>query len=168
MGLLTKLRLEFDAVFGVNAEAADYEGVVRPKITPLDERWVSGTAGSKADRAWGDYGATLAASATRNLDLRALTNALGASISMTEIRAVGLYVRNVASTDSLDIAKGASNGFTGFGASFSMRVQRGTWVWLVCPVDGEYPTGASDKVLDITNNSAAEVTYDIVVIGTSA
>lgn len=167
MGLLTRLRMEFESFFGVNAEAADYEGVIRPKITPLDVRWVDGTSSNKANRAWSDYGATLAAAGTRNLDLRALTNVFGAAVTMAEIRAVGIYVRDTADTDHLDFAKGASNGFTGFGTNFSMRVQRGTWIWLVCPLDGEYPTGASDKVLDITNNSAATVTYDLVVIGTA-
>ncbi len=170
MGLLTRLRMEFEGLFGITAENGDYAGNVRLRFPQLDERWVAGTTEGKANLGWSDYEAEIADGATRNLDLRALTGPLGSTLTMVEVRAIGIFVRNEDSpaTPELTIAKGASNGFTGLGAAFSVKIKGGTWFWLVCPKDGKISTGASDKVLDISNASGATVTYSLVVIGTSA
>lgn len=168
MGLLTRLRMEFESFFGLNSGAADYDGNAQVKFPPMDLRWPDGSTASKANLAWSDYEVTLNTATTRSLDLRSLPSITGGTLTFAEIRAIGIYVKSVQAADALLFAKGAANGFTGFGSAFSMVVQRGSWVWLVCPLDGEYPTGAADKVLDITNSSGGTVTYSLVIVGTAS
>lgn len=164
MGLLTTIRAEIDALLGINAENGDYEGTVRAKFPALDLRWPSGTAASQADRLITDYGVTLADGATRNLDLRSIANALGGTTTFVEVRALGIRLRD----KPLTVAKGGSNGWTGLGASWTITPPIGTWILLVNAEDGRLPTTASDKVIDITNNSGDVATYDLLLIGTSA
>ncbi len=160
MGLLTTIKTSITWALGLSG---DYLGAVRQAFPDLDLRWGSGTGSSQADQPWADIGATLANSATRNLDLRALTGQSGATLTMAEVRMI-----RITSDVDLTIAKGASNGWTGLGASFSMLVVGGGTYILVNPTNGKMATGASDKVLDITNSSGGTATYSIEVIGVSA
>lgn len=162
MGQISRFK---DSLFVSQSISGDYGGGAYQSGFPdFDQYWSSGTGSSQADLFWEDIGVTLATATTRNLDLRALTSGPGGStVDMREIRYFAMRCRDFA----LLIAKGAANGFTGFGSAFSLVIPAGMWFRLVDPTDGKVPTGAADKVLDITNSSGSTATYDLLIVGTS-
>ena len=91
----------------------------------------------------------------------------GATIVMAEVRAILLFWNTENTTDAT-LQPGASNGWTGLGATFLATIKAGTYWRLIAGKNGNYPTTASDKVLRIANSSGATATYSIAVIGCSA
>lgn len=167
MGLLTNLRAVIDSVWSFTAggivDAGGSRGVAFP---PLDVRWASGSSNNEANAAAPLYEQTIATGATDTIDLNSIAMIFGTTTAFAEVRAIGIYVHNNAATDALTIGKGATNGWTGLGASWTVTLQRGTHLILACPIDGEYAVSGSNKTIDIANSSGATVTYSVFVIGT--
>lgn len=160
MGLRTVFRVLFDFEF---SDDGDYLGVLRSGFANPDLLLANGATAGKANVPYSDVGVTLADGATRNLDLRNLTGPKGGALLFAEVRLLAIRCRDGA----LTFAKGASNGWTGLGSSWTIKLPSGSWTYLVCPTDGVLSTGAADRVIDITNNSGGTVTYDLVVVGTA-
>lgn len=130
----------------------------------------TGTGSGQADLIFSDT-RTIAASSSENLDLAGvLTDPLGATLTIVKLKAI--YVRAAAgNTNDVQIGGGASNAPTGlFGtATDYINVKPGGVFLWVAPNTGVTVTGGTGDILKAANSSSGTgVTYDIIIIGTSA
>lgn len=112
---------------------------------------------------------TVAASANDDLDLNgALTNALGASVALTKVRAV-IVKAAAGNVNDVVVGGAATNAVNSiFGSTtHTLRVKPGGLLVLVAPDVTAYAlTAGTADVLRITNGGAGStVTYDIVILG---
>jgi hypothetical protein len=162
MGQISRIK---DSLVVSQSQSGDLVGQYLSGFPELDLYLGSGTAANQADLFWTDISVSILTATTRNLDLRALTNGPGgAAVDLREIRGIWFRARDFA----LTLAVGAANGWTALGALFSIVPPAGTWFRVVNPTDGVLPTGAANKVLDLSNASGSTATYDLLIIGTSA
>jgi hypothetical protein len=160
-----RTRINFDPQVMQSEIAASFPGSLRQAFTPAALDWLNGTTASTADRFWCSYQKSLSNAATDSWDLRALTNGPGgATILLAEVRFLAIHL---ASGTSLTIGKGAANGWTALGASWTQTIKPVSWfVPIISGDDGDYATSASDKVIDIL--ASGTCVYDIFVVGVSA
>lgn len=132
----------------------------------------NGTGANQADQIWDDT-RTLAASATEDLDLAgtALQDAFGAN--MTFVKVKGIFVAAASgNTNDVVVGAAATNTFVGpFGAAtHTAKVRPGGVLALACADStGWAVTAGTGDLLRIGNSAAGTpVTYDIVIVGTSA
>lgn len=129
-----------------------------------------GTGANSADRMFHDQ-RTLAASAAEDLDLAGvLVNEFGAVTTFVELRAV-LITAATGNTNNVRVTRPASNGvplFVAAGDGIDIP-PGGSFMW-ACGADGKVTvTAATGDLLTVTNGGAGtSVTYDVVIIGTSA
>jgi hypothetical protein len=131
--------------------------------------FASGVGDAQADRVFSDR-RTLAASATEDIDLAAsLTDAFGASITFATIKAV-VIVAAAANVNNVNVSRPASNGTALFlAASDGLSVKPGGLFALAAPGAGVTVTAGTGDLITLTNSGGTTgVTYDIVVLGTSA
>jgi hypothetical protein len=145
--------------------------------TPLDSllkkvkiELTSGTGASNADRLFHDE-RTLAASASEDLDLAGvLADAFGSTLTFVELRAVMVYAA-AGNTNNVLVSRPASNGVPLFSAAGDEIVvpPGGVFLWS-CPADGKVTvTASTGDLLHVANStSGTSVTYDVVIVGTSA
>jgi len=129
----------------------------------------SGTATGQADRIWTDT-RTVTASGTDALDLAgSLVDAFGATLTFVKLK--GVYVSAAAgNTNNVRINRPASSGVPLFlAASDGIDVlPGGAFAW-VAPGAGVTVTAATGDLLNVDNSSSGtSVTYNIVLVGTSA
>jgi hypothetical protein len=131
-----------------------------------------GTAAGKADRVFHDR-RTLAASATEDLDLAGvLTDAFGASLTFVKVK--GLFIAaDITNTNNVVIGGAATNPWAALlGATGTATLRPGASMGVMAgPADATAytVTGGSGDLLKAANSGAGtSVTYDIVIIGTSA
>lgn len=130
----------------------------------------NGTAANMADRMFHDQ-RTIAASGTEDLDLAGvLVNAFGTTLTFVELRAF-MITAAAANTNNVRLTRPASNGVPLFlAASDGIDIPPGgTFLW-ACPADGKVTvTAGTGDLLTVANSSSGTpVTYDVVIIGTSA
>jgi Ca2+-binding RTX toxin-like protein len=143
--------------------------------TPLNRRaeysWESGTGADQADLVFHDQ-RTLAASATENIDLAGgLTDAYGATITFARIKAL-IVIAAAGNTNDVQVGGAASNAWATWVANSSdiVTVKPDGILALVSPsATGYVVTAGTGDILKIVNSGAGTgVTYDIVLIGSSA
>jgi hypothetical protein len=138
---------------------------------PLNTRLTlpTGTASGQADQIWTDT-RTVTASGTDALDLAgSLTGPLGGTLTFVKLKA--LLVRAAAgNTNNVRLNRPASNGVPLFlAASDGIDILPGGLFLWVAPGAGVTVTAATGDLINIDNSGAGtSVTYDVVVIGTSA
>lgn len=137
---------------------------------PAEIELLSGTGTNQADKAFADT-RTLAASANEDLDLAgALLDPFGGTLTFVKVK--GIYVRAAfGNTNSVVLKPASSNGFTGpFGAAtHTLTIPPNGYVVLAAPGAGWTVTaGTGDKINLANSAGSTSVTYDIVIIGTSA
>jgi hypothetical protein len=131
----------------------------------------NGTGSNAADLMFHDR-RTLAASGTEDLDLAgtALQSPFGANLTFVEVRAV-LITAASGNTNNVRVTRPASNGVPLFvAAGDGIDVPPGGAFCWVCPADGKVTvTPATGDLITVTNGAAgSSVTYDVVILGTSA
>lgn len=156
------------AVNGALTSSLDLEAVQSTLAKRLSVDLADGAGLGQAAQIFSDS-RTLAASANENLDLNgSLTNAFGAVIAFTKIKALMVFA-STANTNDVIVGGAASNGFVSpFGAANNtVAVKPGGCLVLVAPDAGGYAvTAATADLLKIANGGAGSaVTYDIVLIG---
>lgn len=131
---------------------------------------LSGTTAGKADQFFSDQ-RTLSASSSENLDLAGgLTDAFGAALTFVKVKAILVKAAD-ANVNDVVIGGAASNAFVGplGGTTPTVAVKPGGWAAFFAPGDGWTVTASTGDILKMANGgSGSSVTYDIVVIGTSA
>lgn len=129
----------------------------------------TGTSTGLADKIFSDQ-RTLAASANEDLDLAGvLTDPLGASLTFVKLK--GLFiVASSANTNNVRLIRPASNGVPLFlAASDGLDILPGGLFAWVAPGAGVTVTASTGDLLNVANSSSGtSVTYDVVIIGTSA
>lgn len=161
---------------GVSAALSSALDLVSPAAR-LSQRYTTelddGTAAGMADKVF-SYTRTLAASATENLDLAgSLTDALGAALTFAKIKAI---IVHAAATNTNNVVVGGDATTTFFGIfadeTDAVVIRPGATFALFCgeaDAAGYAVTAATADLLKITNSGAGTgVTYDIIIIGTSA
>lgn len=128
----------------------------------------NGTGANQANEAFADI-RTLSASASENLDLNGvLTDAFGAAIAFTKIKAMVIYAAPTNTNDVL-VGGAASNGFiTWVGDPTDViKVKPGGLAVFVAPdANGYGVTAATGDILKVANSGAGtSITYTIILIG---
>lgn len=130
----------------------------------------SGIAAGQADKLFADQ-RTLAASATENLDLAgSLLDPLGAIVTFVSVKAIMIRA-SAANTNNVVVGGAASNAFAGplGGTAPTLTVPPGGIVLLTAPKTGWPVVASTGDLLKVANGGAGTpVTYDVIVIGTSA
>jgi len=157
------------SVTGRHTGALDLGTPVLPFALSNPVSLANGTGAGQADRVFTDE-RTLAASATEDLDLAGvLVDAFGQAITFVKIKAV-IIKAAAGNVNDVQVTRPASNGvplFLAAGDGIAIK-PGGAFAWY-CSGTGVTVTGATGDLLTITNSGAGTgVTYDIVIIGTSA
>jgi hypothetical protein len=157
------------SVTGKQVNALDLGSEVAPFTKSLAVSLANGTGVNQADKVFTDT-RTLALSATEDLDLAAvLLDAFGQAITFAKLKAV-IIVAAAGNTNDVQVTRPASNGAPLFLAAGDGILVKpgGAFVW-VAPGTGITVTPATGDLLTITNGGAGTpVTYDVILIGTSA
>lgn len=130
-----------------------------------------GTGANEADKIWHDR-RTLAASASETLDLSGLTHTLfGSTVTIDLAKVKCLFIKNLATSPGEELLAGgaASDAFeVPFGnvAGGVVEVGPNSPLLLAHLLDGW--TVGSDVNLKIANTGSGDITYDIVIVGTSS
>jgi hypothetical protein len=129
----------------------------------------TGTGSGLADRLFTDT-RTIAASGTEDLDLAgSLTGPLGTTVTFAKIKAVLIHA-SAGNTNSVRVTRPASNGVPLFlAASDGLDIPPdGVFMWSA-PVAGVAVTAGTGDLITIANSSSGtSVTYDVIIVGTSA
>lgn len=139
-----------------------------PLSTTSTFDFTNGSGANQASLIFSDT-RTLTASASENLDLAGvLTDAFGAVINFTKIKALILRTA-AANTNDVVIGGAATNGFISpFGAATdTVKVRPGGVMVLVSPDATGYAVtaGTADQLKVANSGAGTPVTYDIVLIG---
>lgn len=166
MALITTLKL---SVSGHQTNPLDLGTADAPFALTVPHTLASGVAAGQADRVFSDT-RTLAASETENLDLAAiLVDAFGAVLTFATIKAVMIRAA-VANTNEVQLTRPAANGVPVFlAAGDGLALKPGyAFAWFGAGA-GVAVTPATGDLLTITNGAGGTpVTYDVVIVGTSA
>lgn len=128
----------------------------------------NGTGANQANKVWSDQ-RTLAASATEDLDLAGgITDALGATITLTKIKAIAIHASS-ANTNSVLVGGATANQLANWVGNVNDVVvvkPGGTFVLTAPDANGIGVTADTGDLLKIANSAGStSVTYDIIVIG---
>lgn len=158
---------------GVSARLIGSSDFSNPRFDlpfPGEITLADGTAASKADVIFSDQ-RTISASSNEDLDLSgSLTDAIGGSAVFAKVKCIYIKAAD-ANTNDVQVKPAASNGFTGPFADASDRIDiaPGGSLLISAPVSGWAVTAGTGDLLNVANSSSGTgVTYDIVVVGTSA
>lgn len=151
----------------------DLGTAVGPASLNFAAELASGTGAGQADKIFADT-RTLAASASEDLDLAGvLADPLGSLVTFVKIKA--LIIRAAAgNTNNVIVGGATTNGFVAWagGATHTVTVRPGGLFALVAgdaDASGYAVTAGTADLLKIANSGAGtSVSYDILVIGTSA
>lgn len=169
MTLKTKLAVQLDASLTSALDLAS-------AVSDIGKGWqfnlASGTTSGKADVLWHDE-RTLAASGTEDLDLAGtLTGLLGGTVTFAKVKGVLVYADD-GNTNDVVIGGASANGWLGpFGdATDTVAVKPGGLLVMMAPGTAGLGsvTAATADLLHVANGSSGSgVTYQIIIVGTSA
>lgn len=157
------------SVSGAQSGALDLGTVQFPFALAANSSYSDGTAAGMVDRVFTDS-RTLAASATEDLDLAgSLTDALGATLTMAKLKFVMIKAAS-GNTNDVVLSRPTTNGVPLFeAADDAIRIKPGGCFMWVVPGSGVTVTAGTGDLLTLTNSAAGtSVSYDIVLMGTSA
>ena len=128
----------------------------------------TGTGANQADVLWHDTRTLTATS--EDLDLAgSLTDAFGDTVTFVKVKGILIHNKSTTATEILAVGGAASNQLINWVANNSDIVNIGPdgVLLLWSPVDGYAVTASTGDLLKIDSGSDT-ITYDIVIIGTSA
>lgn len=173
MALTTNIRANVSARQTPTTALDLAPSAVVPHNRDIALSFASGIAAGQADVIFSDT-RTLSASSNEDLDLAGgLTGAFGASLTFAKIKAV-LIVAAAGNTNNVIVGGAASNTFSSiFGDATDKVVIRPGGVFLLAVGTGDLNaygvTATTGDLLRVANSGAGtSVTYDIIVVGTSA
>lgn len=130
----------------------------------------SGVGANQADRLYSKTHTT-AASGTTTLDLAGgLTDAFGATLTLAKIKALLLHARST-NTNNVVITRPATNGVPIFSAAGDSCpvLPGGSFCWWAPNAAAIAVTAGTGDLIDVVNSAAGtSVTWDVVILGTSA
>ena len=149
----------------LSAVQAEFNALSKSEIT-----LTPGTSANNADLIFMDT-RTIAASSSENLDMAgSLVDPLGATLTFATIKAI--YVKaSSGNTNNVVVGGAGSNTLLGIFSDATDKIivkPGGVFMW-VAPATGAPVTASTGDILLVANSgSGTPVTYDIVIIGTSA
>ena len=149
----------------LSAVQAEFNALSKTEIT-----LTPGTSANAADLIFMDT-RTIAASSSENLDMAgSLVDPLGATLTFATIKAI--YVKAASgNTNNVVVGGAGSNTLLGIFSDATDKIvvkPGGVFLW-VAPATGAAVTASTGDILLVANSSSgSSVTYDIVIIGTSA
>lgn len=153
--------------------AQDLGSAVATMTKTYEVSLTDGTTAGKADKVFHDT-RTLSASGTEDIDLSGvLTDPLGVTLSFVKIKAL-IISAAAANTNNVIVGGASSNGFISWvgGATHTVTVRPGATLALIAGAadsTGYSVTAATADLLKLANSSSGTgVTFDLIVIGTSA
>lgn len=168
MPLKTRIHAKIDAeLIGAPDIGTSYwKNNASAVVSTLDD----GTATGLANRVFADT-RTIAASANEDIDLAgSLVDPLGGPAVFAKVKAIMIKAA-AGNTNNVVVKPAASNGFLGpFGAAtHTITIPPGGVFLVSAPAAGWAVTGGTVDLINVANSGAGTgVTYDIVVLGTSA
>jgi hypothetical protein len=156
---------------GTINNALDLQLATAPINLARSQAMATGTAANQADRIFADT-RTIAPSGTDDLDLAGvLTDAIGTVLSLARVKL--LYVAaSAANTNNVIVGAAGANQFINWvgAATHTVNVRPGGALFLIAPDVTAYAvTAATGDILRVANSGAGtSVTYDIVIVGSSA
>lgn len=167
MPLTTTLKLDLASTL---TTALDLVTAQAPLSYPRRYTWATGTSADQADLIFTDQ-RTLTASTNENLDLAgSLTSAFGATLTFVKLKALLVYAAT-ANANNVRVTRPATNGVPLFlAASDGIDVlPGGTFLWVAPNAAAVTVTASTGDLINVANSGAGtSVTYDVVIIGTSA
>jgi hypothetical protein len=167
MALTTKIVSRITATL---TSALDLVTSEAPLVYQKTDDLATGTGASQADKIYSDT-ITIALSSNTSIDLAGvLTDAFGAALTFVKVKAI-LICAAAANTNSVQFKPHAANGFLGpfNAAADQLTVPPGGTVLLTAPVSGwAVGAGATDIMYFANSGAGTGVTFDLVIIGTSA
>jgi hypothetical protein len=153
-------------------ESLDLATVADDAKLEYDKALADGTADDQADKIWHDS-RSLAAAASDDLDLTALTNSIfGSTVSINFAKIKAILLVNLATTagDDLTVGGAAAQEWTAWvgAAGDKVRVPTDSALLISNRKTGWTVTDGASDTLRIANIGANPVTYKIAVLGTSA
>lgn len=105
----------------------------------------------------------LAAAGTQTIDLRAVNDANGDTVSLANVAFLAFDAPTTNPTDApITIARGAADAWTPLLGTQPINLQSGTAIIMVCRKGNtEYPTSATDKTILLTNTSASSASVTV-------
>lgn len=156
-------------VSGLHSNQLDLGVSQLPFSLTVAQRLATGTGAGQADRVFTDS-RTLAASATEDLDLAGiLLDAFGQAITFVKIKAVIIHAI-AANVNNVVVTRPASNGVPLFvAAGDGIALPPGFALAWFGAGAGVTVTPATGDLITVTNGGAGtSVTYEVIIIGTSA
>ncbi len=165
MALATALTAKIEATL---TGAADHGTPTAALDLEFAKSMASGTGSNQADKIFSDQ-RTINASGDETLDLTNLTDVFGALLSFAKVKAI-LIKAATGNTNNVVVGN-AANPFAGplSAGTTTITLPPGGVAMLAAPAGGWTVTGGSADEIKIANSGAGtSVTYDIVIVGTSA
>lgn len=152
------------------------ETATQPGNKKYEQAFASGTADNQADVLYAATRTVTVATTADDLDLAgALTDIFGDTITMVKIRAIVIKNKVTTSGEDLSVGAAASNPITdlfsnaGTPGTSSIDIKPGGTFAITAGVDGITVTAGSADTLRVNHEgSAADISYDIVIYGTTA
>ncbi len=155
---------------GSLTSALDLGTVTFPFTSNANATLATGTGANQADLVFADQ-RTLAASATEDLDLAGvLISGAGAVLTFAKLKAIYIKAAS-ANTNNVVVSRPASNGVPLFSAAGDALaiLPGGAFMWFAPGLAGVTVTAATGDLITLTNSAAGtSVTYDVIIVGTSA
>lgn len=131
-----------------------------------------GTGADNADRIWHDQ-RTVTAGANDDIDLTALSQQIftgSLPVAMVNIKAIQIICLSTTSGDKLKLDASVANAYTSpfDGTTQRLVIGSDSPTVLANKKDGFGAVTSTNKMIRITNPGAANISYKIVVVGTSA
>lgn len=132
----------------------------------------NGTTAGKADKMFSDT-RTINASSSEDLDLAGvLTDAFGATITLTRVKAI-MVKASSANSNNVVVGNASSNAWaTLLGATHTVTLRPGSTLMVIAgsaDATGYAVTAGTGDILKVANSGAGtSVSYDIIIIGASA
>lgn len=166
MTLASTLTVDIDTLY---IKALDLGNVSAPVSKRYRTTLPTGVATGAADKIFTDQ-RTITASSNEDLDLAGvLVDAFGATATFVKLKAI-IIKAAAGNTNNVRVTRPASNGVPLFlAASDGIDVlPDGLFMW-VAPGAGVTVTAATGDLINVANSSSGtSVTYDVIIIGTSA
>ncbi len=152
-------------------ESLELSTLVDSSKLEVQAAFSAGDGPGEADQIWHDT-RTLAASSNDDLDLTALVQSIhGQAVSLGFAALKAILIHNTSADEPLVIDSSVTNSiktpFDG-SATSKLEIPPGSPVLLVNKLAGWAVTAGTGDVLRISNASAEEIEYQIVIVGTAA
>jgi hypothetical protein len=160
------INLSVSGDYGIGSE--NRSGSVRALVEYV-QSFANGTGTNQIDVLWDDR-RTILAGANEDLDLSGVLTALeGSAVAFAKVVAILFRNRNTAAGQTIKVGPAAANGWgPAFGAATHRVVIPGSGYFLWIDPGGSAVTAGTGDLLNVEVPGAADVTYDVIVLGKSA